>query len=983
KVIVYAEESGLRDALLESGGQLVEDYGAFALMNAPQAAAEQVRAQSRAGSGIRDDMNMVLLKARQFDTTTDRLMSSSSIGPLEKADRQLYLVQMIGPIKKKWRNAVEANSEVIGYIPNNTLLVRASATGIEQISRLAAEDNSFVQWTGLYFPEYKIAPEISMRSDEDILATIEIAVSDPNDAEVDRALTIGDATPIGGRASVGGISDVRVSIRTSRLPDLARLSNVLWVEPWTPPQLLDEKQDQILAGNYSGSTVSIAGYVNWLQSKGLATTPDFVVDVADSGIDQGDLDPQVIHKDFLNAAEVNRVVYARFVGQLNVPQASAEDISGHGTLNASIVGGFNTKTGFPFVDGDNFHYGLGAHPFVKLGASRIFAPQFTNPDLQELVSNAYRDGARITSNSWGAYNNSYNSDCRIYDALVRDAQPAIDGLQPINIIFSSGNKGAGGHLSVPGNAKNVIDVGATEGLRPGTDGCAIDSTGADNVNQLAVFSSGGPTDDGRKKPDIVAPGTHIQGVQSQSTSFDASGVCGPMNTPAGQTLYTWSSGTSHSAPAVAGAAALVRQYFQQSTGHPPSPAMTKALLLNSTTYVSGSGGGDSLPGDQQGWGLLNVGKTLDGTPRMLIDQDRTLSDAGGSVTIQGSVSDPSKPFRVTLGWTDAPGNPPALGPAINDLDLRVQIGGKTYLGNNFGGEFSVENGSADHLNNVESVWLPAGGTGNFTITVVAGNIAADGVPLNSDSTDQDFALVVYNASSSTGGGGGGGGPVDNPPSVTLRFPAGGETIMVGSTAHITWDAADDKGIQTQVVEFAADGFTFNTIAELGGSARSFEWHVPALLSHLARIKVTVLDGVNLPVSSTNAIPFTVEQGPPDLIPPSVTLLEPNSDSIVGGGNTMIIKWRETDNVGGIERRIERSTDSGEAWQLILTLHAPSSGQQQVYNWQVPGELSTQRGKLRLTVFDGAGNSASAISTGKFEVWAMPVITRVQYDFGVS
>src|SRR5262249_2575556 len=106
-------------------------------------------------------------------------------------------------------------------------------------------------------------------------------------------------------------------------------------------------------------------------------------------------------------------------------------------------------------------------------------------------------------------------------------------------------------------------------------------------------------------------------------------------------------------------------------------------------------------------------------------------------------------------------------------------------------------------------------------------------------------------------------------------------------------------------------------------------------------------------------------------------------SIIGGGQTMIIKWREGDNIGVVQRQIELSTDSGVTWQVIVTLNAPSSGAQQIYNWQVPGELSTQRGKLRLTVFDGAGNSASAISTGKFEVWAMPVITRVQYDFGVS
>src|SRR6185295_3769817 len=49
-------------------------------------------------------------------------------------------------------------------------------------------------------------------------------------------------------------------------------------------------------------------------------------------------------------------------------------------------------------------------------------------------------------------------------------------------------------------------------------------------------------------------------------------------------------------------------------------------------------------------------------------------------------------------------------------------------------------------NNVESVFLPAGTTGDFTVTVRASNLAGDGVPGNGDPTDQDFALIVYNAS---------------------------------------------------------------------------------------------------------------------------------------------------------------------------------------------------------------------------------------------
>src|SRR5689334_24547864 len=59
------------------------------------------------------------------------------------------------------------------------------------------------------------------------------------------------------------------------------------------------------------------------------------------------------------------------------------------------------------------------------------------------------------------------------------------------------------------------------------------------------FSSGGPTFDGRAKPDIVAPGTHIHGAASQSQFFNGVGICPgvPVFQPPNQQLYTWSSGT--------------------------------------------------------------------------------------------------------------------------------------------------------------------------------------------------------------------------------------------------------------------------------------------------------------------------------------------------------------------------------------------------------------------------------------------------------
>jgi len=116
-------------------------------------------------------------------------------------------------------------------------------------------------------------------------------------------------------------------------------------------------------------------------------------------------------------------------------------------------------------------------------------------------------------------------------------------------------------------------------------------------------------------------------------------------------------------------------------------------------------------------------------------------------TFTGTVSDSSKPFRVTLAWTDHPGSTTAAKALVNDLDLTVTVGGLTYRGNVFNGGQSMTGGAADSLNNVESVFLPAGLPGNFTVTVTAANVVADGVVTGGIAHEQDFALVIYNAAS--------------------------------------------------------------------------------------------------------------------------------------------------------------------------------------------------------------------------------------------
>jgi hypothetical protein len=568
--------------------------------------------------------------------------------------------------------------------------------------------------------------------------------------------------------------------------EIAERSDVVSIQRWVMPKKMDERQNMIIAGNLTGNAPAPGDYLAYLAGRGFSFgAATFGVNVSDSGIDNATTTPNhfalYTAGDAANPAS-SRVVYNRLEGRAN-SGSTLQGCDGHGNINAHIIGGY-VPTGIingvnfaaaPHADAQGFRYGLGVAPFVKLGSSVIFDPNnFTNPNYFNLEAKAYHDGMRISSNSWGADSSVYGIDSQQYDALVRDAQPSnsvfpTPGNQEQVIVFAAGNAGgAAGSIGFPATAKNVISVGAAENFHPfgGVDGCGVGDAGADNVNDIVGFSSRGPTADGRRKPDIMAPGTHVSGGVAQAAlaspigsgsgsknaCFNGGGVCGGVSSfffPANQQYYTASSGTSHSTPAIAGAAALLRQHFLNRGLAAPSPALTKGLMMNSARYMTGANANDTLPSNNQGMGELSLNNYFDifDTAHILRDQVAidTFSASGQERIFTGNVSDNTKPFRVTLAWTDAPG--PTTGNAfVNNLDLEVTIGGQVYRGNVFSGAHATTGGVSDTRNNVESVFLPAGAAaGNFVVRVKGTNIAGNGVPGVGGALDQDFALVVSNA----------------------------------------------------------------------------------------------------------------------------------------------------------------------------------------------------------------------------------------------
>ena len=771
-------QQALQDARVIQKARRLNDYS---VVEVSSETLDQLTPQALERAQLRDDLNLVLLKRGQIDTTGEEPAVDRDLRQTAGAAHALRLVQLFGPPTPAALAAVKATGvRVVGYVPNNAYLVWGSAA---QINRLAAlrHRGDVVQWDGAYHPAYKIDPHIKLDS---IAQTgITVTVLDTPAAEATVARIKSEARDVlMPEYKTEGKLHVKVLTEAMNVKAWAQLPDVIGIEPWAAPHPMDERANQISAGLLTNETVNnvlfsrptAPGYLAFLNSLGFTSDFNFAIDIADTGFDLGWDDATKMHADFTNAAGLSRIAYlADYTDDSNRSHPAGStfqpthDTAGHGTINASIAAGFNNKAGSAYNDAGGYSYGLGAAPFARLGISKVFTDNgnFGSFSYGDLLANAYRSGARISSNSWGAcvldngFCNLYSDDCATYDYLVRDTDPLQDGNQGMVILFASGNDGDNSDkapsVAVPGTAKNVIAVGLSENVR-GTsserDGCGLSQISADNAQDVVFFSGFGPVQDGRSKPDLVAPGSHMTGAATQDTIYANAnvndiGVCDKYY-PAGQKLYTWSSGTSHSTPLAAGAAALAFQWLRLQLSHDPSPAIVKALMLNSTSYLGGGFANDNLPGAHQGWGLLNIGGMFENTSRILYDEspNRTFTQSGGApFETTGIINDPTKEFRVMLAYTDAPGAEFSNAPFVNQLNLEVVIGGVVYRANNFNGQYSQPGGTVDFLNNTQGVRLPAGTTGPFVIRVRPTIIAGDGVPNNGNALDQDFALVVSNA----------------------------------------------------------------------------------------------------------------------------------------------------------------------------------------------------------------------------------------------
>jgi subtilisin family serine protease len=340
----------------------------------------------------------------------------------------------------------------------------------------------------------------------------------------------------------------------------------------------------------------------------------------------------------------------------------------------------------------------------------------------------------------------------------------------------------GGFQSITFNAlaKNIVTIGAL-------NDAVVAGVRAPSAGSMSTFSSWGPCDDGRIKPDLVANGVSVYSTTAASDS-------------AYNGTY---SGTSMATPNAAGSAALIQQLYAKTFGQRPRASLLKALLIHTADDLGNPG-----PDYKFGWGLINVKavadiilaqKTSPTVPRIL---ENTLTAAVKSTTTTFTW-DGVSPIRATLSWTDPAGTAQTAADSrtanlVHDLDLRITgpDGATVYLPfvMPFVGAWTSAAMSAaaatgkNRVDNTEQVYISnPNRAGSYTVTV--------SMDAALTTNAQPYALVITGAAASTT-------PTPTPspsptptpvnpaPTVSLTSPTSGTNINLGSQITLTANASD-------------------------------------------------------------------------------------------------------------------------------------------------------------------------------------------------
>jgi len=719
------------------------------------------------------------------------LRRTTTVTPGADGAHSAWLVQFGDDSPDSARARVaRAGGEILAPISGGAYLVRIAAGAADRLRAARGEP-----WITPYEPAYKLSRDLDLTSAGPLDVTA-LLFADGNDAATVAALRALGATSIASHRGMNHL--VRFELDRSRLADAASLGDVEWIEPSPVYSFRNDQAQWVVQSGVQNSRPV------WAQG---IRGQNQVVMTCDSGI-------RTNHEMFYDSTQAingwgdyptHRKIIAYQRGSDSPLITFGDDVSFdyHGTHTAGTVAGNpDPYSGAPWSG-----MAKDAKLYFMDVAGTDGASLHVPDDLNELFQPSYTGNAggaaRISSNSWGANGSSgsYTLNSMQTDQFVWSHPNYL-------IAYAAGNVGVFGAVNAPGTAKNCLTVGATGN---GT-----------LENTSAPWSSRGPTRDGRRKPTVVAPGDIV-------------------TSSIGSTRYTYAaySGTSMATPAVAGAMALVRQYLTEGwypTGAPvpanafePSAALLRAMAVaaarNDVT-------GYRAPDNTIGFGRLTIDDVLyfpgDSSRTLLVDTGEGLTDQQ-FVEYQVQVTDPGRPLKVALCWSDAPGNPASQGQIVNDLDLVVTHDGSTYRGNYLLNNVSVPGGTRDSLNVEEFVRLPAPGAGLWTVRVEAHRVVQG---------PQPFALCI------TGGVGGPNG------SIALdRFQYGlSDTVGI---EVIDTDASGPLSVQVM-----SSTEPWGETVTLTGSGGVFRGAIPTapVLAQMGDGVVAVSSGDLLSVSYTGSSP---------------------------------------------------------------------------------------------------------------------------------